>query len=53
LGLVPGESFAGRPIVEAPSRADLSPGRLMLLTGAALAAGLVADVLMLRDPAAG
>jgi NADH:ubiquinone oxidoreductase subunit 5 (subunit L)/multisubunit Na+/H+ antiporter MnhA subunit len=52
LGLVGDESFAGRPVVEAPSPTDLSPGRLMLLTGAALAAGLVAAVLMLRDPAA-
>jgi NADH-quinone oxidoreductase subunit L len=43
-----GEAFASDSIIEAPARGDSSPGRLMVLVCAALAAGLVAAVLNFR-----
>ncbi|HEV8001208.1 MAG TPA: proton-conducting transporter membrane subunit [Planctomycetaceae bacterium] len=44
-----GESFPGESIVEAPSRAGSSVGRLMVLAVAALAAAVVAGVLNFRE----
>ncbi|HET6327480.1 MAG TPA: proton-conducting transporter membrane subunit [Planctomycetaceae bacterium] len=49
----PFETSSAGSIVESPTRADSSSGRLMVLAGVAVAAGLVAGMLNFRDLPAG